>query len=44
MLDRITQKMAEREGVNEELKATDQMKCVSRMNLIKSRVPIFTQS
>ncbi len=38
MLDRIIPQMAEREGVNEALKATDQMEWVQRMNPIKSRV------
>ncbi len=34
MLDRIIPQMAEREGVNEELKAADQMEWVRRMNSI----------
>ncbi len=38
VLDRLIPQMAEREGVNEELKATDQMEWVRRMNSIKSRV------
>ena len=38
MLDRIIPQMAEREGVNEALKAADQMEWVRRMNNIKSRV------
>ncbi len=38
VLDRLIPKMAEREGVTEELKAADQMEWVRRMNGIKSRV------
>ena len=38
MLDRLIPQMAEREGVNEALKAADQMEWVRRMNSIKSRV------
>ncbi len=38
MLDRLIPKIAEREGVTEELKASDQMEWVRRMNSIKSRV------
>lgn len=38
MLDRLVPQMAEREGVTEALKATDQMEWVRRMNGIKSRV------
>ena len=38
MLDRLIPQIAECEGVNEELKATDQMEWVRRMNNIKSRV------
>ena len=38
VLDRLIPKMAEREGVNEELKAADQMEWVRRMNSIKSRI------
>ncbi len=38
MLDRLVPQMAEREGVNEKLKAADQMEWVRRMNGIKSRV------
>ncbi len=38
VLDRLIPKMAEREGVTEELKAADQMEWVRRMCSIKSRV------
>ena len=38
MLDGLIPQMAEREGVNETLKAADQMEWVRRMNNIKSRV------
>ena len=38
MLDRLIPQMAEREGVNNALKAADQMEWVRRMNSIKSRV------
>ncbi len=38
MLDRLIPQIAEREGVNEELKAADQMEWVRRMGSIKSRV------
>lgn len=38
MLDRLVPQIAEREGVNEELKAADQMEWVRRMCSIKSRV------
>ncbi len=41
VLDRLIPQMAEREGVNEELKATDQMEWVRRMNSIKSRIEEF---
>lgn len=37
MLDLLICQMAEREGVNEELKATDQMEWVRRMNNIRNR-------
>lgn len=37
MLDLLTHQMAEREGVTEELKATDQMEWVRRMNNIRNR-------
>lgn len=36
-LERITRQMAEREGVTEALKATDQMEWVRRMNSIRNR-------
>ena len=36
-LELLTQQMAEREGVNEELKATNQMEWVRRMNSIQNR-------
>lgn len=38
VLDRLVAQMAERKGVTEALKATDQMEWVRRMNGIKSRV------
>ena len=38
MLDRLIPQMTEREGVTEELKATDQMEWVRRMCSIKSRI------
>ena len=38
MLDRLIPQMAKREGVNDALKAADQMEWVRRMNSIKSRV------
>ena len=37
MLDRLTRQMAEREGVNERLKANSQMEWVRRMNGIRNR-------
>lgn len=37
MLDRLTKQMAEREGVTEHLKASDQMAWVGAMNSIRSR-------
>lgn len=37
MLDLLIRQMAEREGVTEQLKATDQMEWVRRMNNIRSR-------
>ena len=37
MLDRLTTQMAAAEGVNEQLKAADQMEWVQRMNSIHSR-------
>lgn len=36
-LELLTRQMAEREGVNEELKATNQMEWVQRMNNIQNR-------
>lgn len=36
-LELLTQQIAEREGVNEELKATNQMEWVRRMNSIQNR-------
>ena len=38
MLDLLIRQMAEREGVTEQLKATDQMEWVRRMNSIQARV------
>lgn len=40
-LDDMIPKMAKQEGVTEQLKATDQMEWVRRMNSIKSRVEEF---
>lgn len=37
MLDRLMVQMAEREGVSESLKDTDQMRWVQRMNSIRNR-------
>ena len=37
MLDLLTRQMAEREGVTEQLKATDQMEWIRRMNSIRNR-------
>ena len=36
MLDRLTEEMAKREGITENLKATDQMAWVRQMNAIRS--------
>ena len=36
-IDRIIHQMADAEGINEEMKARDQMDWVSRMNSIRSR-------
>ena len=36
MVERLTTEMAAQQGVNEQLKATDQMKCVGLMNNIKA--------
>ncbi len=38
MFSRLVKQMAEAEGVNEELKSTDQMVWVQRMNNIRNRV------
>ena len=38
MYSRLVKQMAEAEGVNEELKSTDQMVWVQRMNNIRNRV------
>ena len=37
MFSRLVKQMAEREGITEQLKGTDQMKWVGRMNNIRSR-------
>jgi hypothetical protein len=37
MYDRLTSQLAEREGITEQLKATDQMEWVQRMNSIRNR-------
>ena len=37
MLELLTRQMAKREGVTEELKATDQMEWVRRINNIRNR-------
>ena len=37
MFSRLVEQMAEHEGVTEQLKASDQMKWVARMNNIRSR-------
>lgn len=37
MLDLLIRQMAEREGITEQLKATDQIEWVRRMNSIKNR-------
>ena len=44
MLDRLIPQMAEREGVNESLKAADQMEWVRQMNNIRARVEEFIYS
>ena len=41
VLDRLIPQMAKREGVTEELKATDQMEWVRRMNNIHNRAEEF---
>lgn len=43
-LELLTQQMAEREGVNEELKATNQMEWVRRMNSIQNRAKEVIQA
>ena len=43
-LDLLTRQMAEREGVNEELKAANQMEWVRRMNSIQSRAEELVQN
>lgn len=43
-MELITQQMAEREGVNEELKAANQMEWVQRMNSIRSRAEELVQN
>lgn len=37
MYDRLTSQLAEREGITEQLKATNQMEWVQRMNSIHNR-------
>ena len=44
VLDRLIPQMAKREGVTEELKATDQMEWVRRMNNIHNRAEEFVFS
>lgn len=43
-LELLTQQMAEREGVNEELKATNQMEWAQRMNSIQNRAEEVVQA
>lgn len=43
-LELLTQQMAEREGVNEELKATNQMEWAQRMNSIRNRAEELVQN
>lgn len=43
-LELLTRQMAEREGVNEELKAANQMEWVRRMNSIQSRAEELVQN
>ena len=43
-LELLTQKIAEREGVNEELKAANQMEWVQRMNSIQNRAEEVVQA
>ena len=40
----LTQQMAEREGVNEELKAANQMEWVQRMNSIRNQAEEIVQN
>lgn len=44
MLDLLVRQMAEREGVTEQLKATDQMEWVRRMNSIRNRAEEIVNS
>ena len=44
MLDLLIRQMAEREGVTEELKATDQMEWIRRMNNIRNRAEEIVKS
>lgn len=44
MLDLLIRQMAEREGVTEQLKATDQMEWVRRMNSIRNRAEEIVDS
>ena len=37
MLERLISQMARQEGITEGLKATDQMKCIQRMNSIRNQ-------
>lgn len=43
-MELLTQQMAEREGVNEELKATNQMEWAQRMNSIQNRAEEVVQA
>ena len=43
-LELLAQQMAEREGVNEELKAANQMEWVRRMNSIRNRAEEVTKA
>ena len=43
-MELLTQQMAEREGVNEELKAANQMEWVQRMNSIQNRAEEAVQT
>ena len=44
MMERLTTQMAQREGITEELKATDQMEWIRRMNNIRSRAEEIVNS